>query len=178
MNPGQTTKQHRTYDAVGIYEVPREWDSSTSRAGFSLTELLIVMIVIAVMTGIASGQYTSYRDRTVPDRSARVVGSYVSLTRSYAIQRRSPVTLAVDEVAMSIMIRGESDTIRTIQFGPDSDFQLSTLSTNFAGDSLTFNARGLCTVCGTSGKAITVASRGTTYLVTFNALGRWKKTLQ
>jgi hypothetical protein len=88
------------------------------------------------------------------------------------------VTLAVDEVAMSIMIRGESDTIRTIQFGPDSDFQLSTLSTNFAGDSLTFNARGLCTVCGTSGKAITVASRGTTYLVTFNALGRWKKTLQ
>jgi prepilin-type N-terminal cleavage/methylation domain-containing protein len=72
MNPGQTTKQHRTYDAVGIYEVPREWDSSTSRAGFSLMELLIVMIVIAVMTGIASGQYTSYReDRTGQERARR-----------------------------------------------------------------------------------------------------------
>jgi prepilin-type N-terminal cleavage/methylation domain-containing protein len=147
-------------------------------AGFTLLELITVMLIISVMVGIASGQFTEYRNRTVPDRAARVVGSYVSLTRSYAVQRRSNVSLAIDPTARTIMIRTDEDTIRTIPFGDGSDFELTVLDTNIDGDSLTFNGRGMCSVCGVGGNAITVTARSTTYLVTFNAIGRWKKTLQ
>ena len=75
------------------------------------------------------------------------------------------------------MIRSDTDTIRIVPFGADTDFELQSLDSNIDGDSLTFNARGLCSVCGVAGKGITLASRGTSYLVTFNALGRWKRTL-
>jgi hypothetical protein len=34
----------------------------------------------------------------------------------------------------------------------------------------------MCSVCGVSGNGILLSTRGTTYLVTFNALGRWKRT--
>ena len=69
------------------------------------------------------------------------------------------------------MIRSETDTLRIVPLGLGTDFELNGLDSNIDGDSLTFNGRGLC-----DGNGITLTSRGTTYIVTFNALGRWKRT--
>jgi prepilin-type N-terminal cleavage/methylation domain-containing protein len=150
----------------------------TSRTGFSLVELLMVILLIGVMTGFAATQYSGYLERTLPDRASRIVGSYVTLTRSYAVQRRSSVTLAVNPVDLTLMIRSEEDTIRIMTFGPDTDLPLVALDTNIDGDSLTFSARGICLVCGVAGAGITMQGHDTSYLITFNALGRWKRTLQ
>ncbi len=150
----------------------------TSRAGFTLSELITVVVLIGVMIAISGTQYLDYLERTVPDRASRIVGSYVSLARSYAVQRRSSVTLAVNPVDLTIMIRSEEDTIRTLPFGPDSDLPLDTLDTNIDGDSITFGAWGVCSVCGIVGNGITVAGSRRSYLITFTALGRWKRTEQ
>ena len=149
-----------------------------NRAGFTLTEMLTVLALAGIMLAIVTMQYTAYLERTVPDRASRIVGAYVSLTRSYAVQRRSAVTLAVNPVDLTIMIRTEEDTIRTLPFGPDSDLPLVTLDTNIDGDSITFSAWGVCSVCGMVGTGITVAGSNTSYLITFTALGRWKRTEQ
>jgi len=52
---------------------------------------------------------------------------------------------------------------------------VTSLSTNLAGDSLAFSARGYCTNCaaaGASPSTVTVVSRGRTYSMTINRLGR------
>jgi len=160
-------------------KVTHRQECSTSRAGFSLIELISVLVLLGIMTGIAATGYTRYLERSVPDRASRVVGSYVSLARSYAIQRRSEVTLVVLPEHLRLEIRSsEEGLIRTLSFDEDSDLPLGTLDTNIDGDRLTFNARGVCSVCGISGNGITVTAGSTTYLITFNALGRWKRTLQ
>jgi prepilin-type N-terminal cleavage/methylation domain-containing protein len=148
------------------------------RAGFTLSELITVLALAAIMIGIATIQFSTYLERAVPDRASRIVGTYVSLTRSYAVQRRSAVTLAVNPVDLTLMIRSEEDTIRTLDFGEDSDLPLVTLDTNIDGDSLTFNARGVCSVCGLVGNGITVAGSNTSYFITFTSMGRWKRTEQ
>ena len=88
------------------------------------------------------------------------------------------MTLAIDSVARSIAIHTDSDTLQTVLFGEGSDIELEGLTSNFSGNSITFDGRGLCSVCGIAGKAITVTARGTSYEVTIVALGRWKATLK
>ncbi len=169
---------HLAHEVVDMNKDMHRRECSRSRAGFSLVEMLMVIILIGIMTGLAASQYSGYLERTVPDRASRIVGSYVTLTRSYAVQRRSSVTLAVNPVDLTLMIRSEDDTLRIMPFGPDDDLPLVALDTNIDGDSLTFTARGVCMACGVAGAGITVTGHNWSYLITFNALGRWKRTVQ
>lgn len=148
-------------------------------AGFTLVEMLMVVLIASVMSAVAAGQYRTYIDRIGPERASRVVGSYISLTRAYAIQRRAPVSMVVDETDRKLWIRTTTDTLRSIDLGDDTDFQLATLTVDFPGDSFTFSSRGICRECGLTGTgAITVAGERVEYLVTFNALGVWKMDRQ
>ncbi len=148
-------------------------------AGFTLVELLMVMLILSVMTTVAAGQYGAYLGRVGPERAARVVGTHVSLTRAFAIQRRSPVSLVVNTTDRSLMIRTSTDTLRTMELGEGTDFKIATMSMGFTGDSLSFSGRGVCRECGLTGTGtITVGGSATAYVVTFNALGVWKMARQ
>lgn len=148
-------------------------------AGFTLIEMLVVMLIISVMTTIAAGRYRTYLDRVGPERAARLIGTYLSLTRGYAIQRRAPVSLVLDTTEHKMWIRSATDTIRSLELGADSDFRIETLTMGFPGDSISFSSRGVCRECGLTGTGvITVAGRDEGYVVTFNALGVWKMDRQ
>jgi prepilin-type N-terminal cleavage/methylation domain-containing protein len=168
---------HLAHEAVVMNKITQRHGCSASRAGFTLPEVVTVLMLVGIMLGIAATQYSSYLRRTVPERAAGVVGSYVSLTRNFSVQRRASVTLALDPGTRTMMIRTQEDTIRFMSFGTNSDLVLTTLDSNFPGDSLVFNARGMCSPCGVEGKGITVTA-GETYFITFTALGRWKSTRQ
>lgn len=152
---------------------------SVRRAGFTLIELVVVILMIGIIVGTAAPKYTEYRNRVVADQASSVVGTFVALARSHALQARRAATLAVNPVTRVLSIRMEGDTIRSVNLGPGGDFEVDSLDTDMEGDTITFTARGLCTQCGMGGTgAIVVAARGRSYLVTFNALGTWKKELQ
>jgi prepilin-type N-terminal cleavage/methylation domain-containing protein len=148
-------------------------------AGFTLLEMLMVMMIVAVMTSIVTTQYRDYLNRVGPERAARLIGSYVSLTRAYAIQRRTPVSLVLDSTEHKMWIRSATDTIKSLELGDDTDFRIETLTMGFPGDSMSFSSRGVCRECGLTGTgSITVAGSLEGYLVTFNALGIWKMVRQ
>jgi prepilin-type N-terminal cleavage/methylation domain-containing protein len=156
---------------------PGASDRCGRESGFTLMELLLVMSLIGVMVGIAAPRYTEYRNRLVPDQASSIVGNYVALTRSYAIQSRRGATLKVNPVALTMEISVDGAAIRTMNMGVGGDFELDTLDMDMAGDSVTFTARGVCAQCGVTGTgAIIVATDGGGYLVTYNAVGVWKKT--
>jgi prepilin-type N-terminal cleavage/methylation domain-containing protein len=170
--------RHLAHEVIKMNKVTHRRECSKSRGGFSMMELVTVLLLIGIFVGIASTQYWKYLEKTKPDRASSMVGSYISLARNFSVQRRGAVTMAVDPGSLTIMIRTLEDTLRTMNFGPDSDLPLTVLDTNLLGDSLTFNPRGVCSVCGEAGKGITVSGPETTYFITFNGMGRWKRTLQ
>ena len=149
------------------------------KAGFTLMERLMVMLIVSVMTSVATAQYRDYIERVGPERAARLIGGYVSLTRGYAIQRRAPVSLVLDRTEHKMWIRSATDTIRSLELGGDADFRIETLTMGFPGDSISFSSRGVCRECGLTGTGtITVAGEHVGYEVTFNALGVWKMAQQ
>ena len=112
---------HLAHEVTDMNNVTHRQESSRSRGGFTMVELLTVLALIGVMIGIAATQYSSYLEKTIPDRASSNVGSYVSLARNFSVQRRGAVTLAVDPASKTIMIRTLEDTLRTMDFGPDSE---------------------------------------------------------
>ncbi|HKJ03739.1 MAG TPA: type II secretion system protein [Longimicrobiales bacterium] len=147
------------------------------RAGFSLIELIWVLSLIGILVSMAAPRYTEYRNRIAADQAASAVGNFVALARSYAIQTRTATTLKVTPGTRRVAIEIDGETIRELNLGPGGDFELDTLDMDMTGDSITFTARGICQQCGVSGTgAVVVAGHGSAYVVTFNAVGVWKKT--
>jgi prepilin-type N-terminal cleavage/methylation domain-containing protein len=152
---------------------------SGHREGFTLVELVMVLMLIGIIVGTAVPNYTDYRNRVVPQQASAVIGNFVALARSYAIQSRLPSTLVIDPVNRQAVIRVDGEDIRALDLGPNGDYVLDTLDMDMPGDSITFTARGICSQCGMAGTgAIIVAARGTSYLITFNAVGSWKREVR
>lgn len=107
-------------------------------------ELLIAIVMAGILMALAYGGFREFNQATATKKAIRVVSSDLSLTRSYAIQRRSNVSLVADEDELVYRIRDEDGTLlATRLFGDDSGMPLTALDVKTEGDSVTFNSRGL-----------------------------------
>lgn len=113
------------------------------RSGFTLVELLIVVVLLGIAAAIAVAGYGEFRRSSVVTRSAELVASDIGLTRAYAVQRGEDVTLAADEPNRSYTIRGASGNVLTSRsFSADTDLPLTLLDVTTSDDEITFNSRG------------------------------------
>lgn len=155
---------------------PRPAASSAVRrdGGFSAAELMIALVVLSVVLVVGYRGYLRFSRSATVDRAAKAVAADVSLARSYALQRRSTVSLVADEAARSYAIRDDgkspADTLVTARFDRQSDVPLTSFDVA-GGSSLTFNSRGLLTGGTTS---IDLEYLGRQKRVRVNSLGRTK----
>jgi prepilin-type N-terminal cleavage/methylation domain-containing protein len=145
--------------------------SADRDGGFTLVEVLIVLVMASFLMLLSMSSFRDLRERTIVDRAAHVVATDVALTRSYAIRNRQTVSLVADESARNYVLRDASgDTLRVRWFDESSSLPLSLLSVSADGDSLAFNSRGL--LLGASVVQLDVGRPAATKRVTVGALGR------
>lgn len=115
-----------------------------SESGFTLVEMLIVVTILSLVSLIANTSFRNLRERTTLNRAARVVATDMSLTRSLAIRERQNVSLVADEVGLTYAIRNvNGDTLAVRSLDSTTDVAVNSLDVRAAGDSITFNSRGM-----------------------------------
>lgn len=145
------------------------------RAGFTIAEVLIVLIIMALITAMALPKLATSAQKTNV-RSSRVeLSTMVAKARAAAVQRGCVDTLHVTTGAAATAwitvckpsVSGTAlDTIGGIDLiGKRMGVSLSTSTTNYI-----FDPRGL--LVGGSGGTIVISGRGFTDSVVINAIGK------
>lgn len=140
--------------------------------GFTLIELGVSLATTGVLLAIGFGAFRQYAEATTARKASVQLAADVGLTRSFAIQRRENISLVANEANLSYVIRDTAGVLLMRRnFGTGSDLLLTSFKVSTAGDSLTFNSRGLLL----GGRAeVELARRGRSHEVEVNALGRTK----
>jgi len=116
----------------------------TSERGFTIVEMLIVVTILSLVALLANTSFRNFRERAILNRAARVVATDMALTRSLAIRERQNVSLVADESGLTYAIRNANgDTLAVRSLDSSSDFAVDSLNVLAAGDSITFNSRGM-----------------------------------
>jgi type II secretory pathway pseudopilin PulG len=81
------------------------------RAGTTLFELIVVLVVIALMAAISFGRLREAMDRAAARGAIQEAGSIFSLARRAAVTRRAVVGVVIDTVGGVIMARAAGRVI-------------------------------------------------------------------
>ncbi len=136
-----------------------------SRGGFTVVELLIVLVISGILISISANSFARQirRDRVI--RSATVVEGFLAEAGQMAVRRRSPVTLTLSGTTLRINDRATGTAIRSKNFGPGFDLQ-ATLAIN-PTTGITIYPSGRANQAVT----ITVSGSGVTQTVSRTATG-------
>lgn len=145
--------------------------SPLGNAGMTMVEMITAVVLVSIAAAMSFGSFFLYQQSISTDRAARIIGADVQLTRSLAIRARASVSLVVNESQRGYVIRDALGT-KYIQraFDDASQVPLSTLTISTAGDSLTFDARGILLSAGTP--TVSVSRQAKVRTVSINGLGR------
>lgn len=152
--------------------------SDASRAGFSLLEVLVAIMMLVLVYAIAIPSLASTRVRAAVHNSKHVVLSSISLARSAAIRFGRPAVLRLDsqgdriwvEVDTSMVAGGPKDTLNLVNLRQELDVDLKSNRS-----SVCFNGRGIGTTgaaCPWPGGMIIISSGSRADTVFISPVGR------
>jgi prepilin-type N-terminal cleavage/methylation domain-containing protein len=151
-----------------------EGGSASSKRGFSLLEMAVALVVVAVITGLSVLSFGEYSRRTAARRAAEVFGRDLAVARATAVAERTPVAVVFDEAAGSYLIRtAGGDVLVSRNFGSGGEIPLSSIDLEVDADSVIFSERGILDFTGIPGSlaAALFQAGDRTYRVSFNATG-------
>lgn len=151
----------------------------SSARGFTLLEVLFVVMIAVITLGVASQVYADYTERTATRNVARIFSRDLTLARMNAVQTRESVIIRFDEPARNyVVVRASGQEVTTRSYGADADVTLSEIDLEMPGDSVVFNGRGVADLSAVTGSLGTATFRigSETYLVSFNSMGASRVT--
>lgn len=110
----------------------------TSRLGTSLVELLVVLMVVAVLLGLATLRVASVIDRVAVRTARQEVASAFANARDLAVARRARVSVSIDTGAATIRVRGQGVVLAERAVGV-----LYGVALTATRDSMSYDPRGL-----------------------------------
>ncbi|MGE0158467.1 MAG: Tfp pilus assembly protein FimT/FimU [Gemmatimonadales bacterium] len=147
-------------------------------AGFTLLELVIVLMLVLAATTIGLLRFNGYFERVAAQRAAQVFARDLTLARGMATRGRQPVVIRFYESSLRYeVVERSTGTVAAVRrFGTNADIDLSAVTLDFAGDSVVFDARGEADLSGASGAlgTATFSSGASRYTVSFNSMGASK----
>jgi prepilin-type N-terminal cleavage/methylation domain-containing protein len=139
-----------------------------SRLGFSMPELLMVVLIIGVTAALAAPRFMRMRQQSDLDAAARVVSSYMYRARAAAIGRGRTVRLATSGNAIWVIIPATGDTIGSRQ-DLATDRQVTMVATVATID---YSPRGIATgLSSASPPQFTLSRGGMTKVICTTSLG-------
>jgi prepilin-type N-terminal cleavage/methylation domain-containing protein len=149
-----------------------------SRAGFTLIELVTVLVIAAVGLTYATLAFSGYFQRVNAERAAQLFAQDLALARTVAMRSRERVVIRFYEAGLWYEIEAQASgtKLATRRFGTNADIELSAIGLGMPGDSLVFDRRGFANLGGIPGPlgTATFASGAVTYTVSFNSMGASK----
>jgi type II secretion system protein H len=137
------------------------------RAGFSVLELVIVIVIMGLMAAAAVPAFSRSLKASRTARAAGVIQADIELAYSYAARQRKPVRLAYNSSTKTYTVidRSSSTTLVTRELGATSEWTLDTVTWSatpvdvfpggFASGTLTITIGG-----GTASTTITMTRAG------------------
>jgi len=139
-----------------------------------MVEMLIVLLLVAIMLGMAAETFNGYMGRTAAKRAAEIFVQDLNVTKNAALRSRRMAVLDFDENGLNYVVRVESgDTLLRRSYGRGAEISLSSLDLEMPGDTLVFNGRGQADLTGADGplgRAVFLAG-SRSYVVSFNSMG-------
>lgn len=102
----------------------------SARSGFTIIEMLFVMVIIGVLGAIALPGYNAWERTTRIENAVRVVESDLRLATSLAVRQGTPVRLTFDADSDVLRVVDPSDgtELHRRALGSGSDFSLQTVN--------------------------------------------------
>ena len=110
----------------------------TRRTGFTLAELLVVLVVFGVLFGIAISRIGAAADRAAVRSATAEAATVFESARNAAIFRRAPVAVMIDTVRAMLAARADSEVLGRRNLWLSYGVHLTATR-----DSMAFDARGL-----------------------------------
>jgi prepilin-type N-terminal cleavage/methylation domain-containing protein len=124
------------------------------RRGFTLIELIIVVLIGSILTGIALSSYGKAQGRFAVRGARNTLVSMHARTRAMAIERGSNVQLVIDVSGDSIMVTSGATTLEKIRFADEFHVDIQSTSGNLQ---LCMSPRGYAdTACTNFSSTVTV----------------------
>ena len=125
---------------------PPRTQLKSARSGFTLTEILIVMVLISIMVTAIGPRMSGYRERLNIGAARSQVETAVTTARAAAIQKGFPARLRIVNNQMSVVATMNSAGQTIVILGPvmfSSTLGVSVQPRAAADSLITFDSRGL-----------------------------------
>lgn len=100
------------------------------RRGFTLLELLVVVVITGVVTGLSMSRFSKYLSHERVAKAAVGIANDIGTAFAIPGRIRRPVRIRVDTTAMALLVtdRAQSTTYRTTPFGSRYNLKGSNVS--------------------------------------------------